>query len=58
MFENKNFTQVYIRKDTKRELEIMATLKAISMRNLVEEAIELYKIKYRLTDRVEDFKRG
>ena len=52
------FTQMYIRKDTLREIDIMATLKAISMRNLVEEAIELYKIKYRLTDRVEDFKRG
>jgi len=56
--DEKKFTQMYIRKSTLREIDIMATLKAISMRNLVEEAIELYKIKYRLTDRVEDFKRG
>ena len=51
------FTQMYIRKSTLREIDIMATLKAISMRNLVEEAIELYKIKYRLTDRVIEFMR-
>ena len=38
------FTQMYIRKDTLREINIMATLKAITMRNLVEEDIELKKI--------------
>jgi len=51
------FTQMYIRKTTLREIDIMSTLKAITMRDLVEEAIELYKIKHRLTDRVIEFMR-
>ena len=52
------FTQMYIRKDTLREINIMSTLKAITMRDLVEEAVELYKRKHRLTDRVIEFMRG
>ena len=54
---DKVFTQMYIKKNVLREIEIMATLKSITMRNLVEEAIELYKIKHRLTDRVIEFMR-
>jgi len=57
MLENKNFTQVYIRKDTKRELEIMAPYKRIFMADLLDEAVELYKNKYRLWDVVRDFDR-
>ena len=44
-------------KDTHRTVDIMATLKGISMKDVIQEAVELYKIKYRLADRVEDFKR-
>ena len=40
------FTQMYIRKSTLREIDIMSTLKAITMRDLVEEAVELYKLKH------------
>jgi len=51
------FTQMYIRKTTLREIDIMSTLKAITMRDLVEEAVELYKLKHRLSDRVIEFMR-
>ena len=51
------FTQMYIRKDMLREIDIMSTLKAITMRDLVEEAVELYKRKHRLNDRVIEFMR-
>jgi len=44
-------------KDTHRTVEIMATLKSISMKDVVREAVELYKIKHRLTDRVIEFMR-
>ena len=56
MTENK-FTQINVKKETHREIDIMATLKTITMRNLIEEAVELYKIKHRLTDRVIEFMR-
>ena len=51
------FTQMYIRKTTLREIDIMSTLKAITMRDLVEEAVDLYKLKHRLSDRVIEFMR-
>ena len=51
------FTQVYIRKDTKRELEIMAPYQRIFMADLLDEAIELYKNKHHLWDVVRDFER-
>ena len=56
MSENK-FTQINVKKETHREIDIMATLKTITMRNLIEEAVEDYKRKHRLTDRVIEFMR-
>ena len=52
------FTQMYIRKDTLREIDIMATIKGVSMKDVVREGIELYKLKHRLSDRVIEFMRG
>ena len=54
MTEQKHFVTD---KDTHREVEIIATLKGISMKDVVREGIELYKLKHRLIDRVVEFMR-
>jgi len=43
--------------DTHREVTIMSTIKGVSMKDVVREGVELYKLKHRLTDRVRDFDR-
>jgi hypothetical protein len=45
-------------KDLNREITIAATLKSISKIDVIREAFKDYKIKQRLKDRVEEFKRG
>ena len=57
MDDEKRFTQMYIDKDTHREIQIAATLKSDTMKNIVLESFELWKIKHRLSDRIAEFKR-
>ena len=40
-----------------REVRIMGTKRCVTDKNVAEEAIELYMLKYRLTDFVRDIKR-
>jgi len=48
---------VQLDKDFHRELQIAATLKSDSMVNVLRDAFENYVIKYRLQDRIREFKR-
>ena len=53
----KTHTQITLDKDLHRELKIAAVLQSISMVDVVRDAFKDYKNKYRLDDRVREFKR-
>ncbi|MHA2054592.1 MAG: hypothetical protein ACW99F_13450 [Candidatus Hodarchaeales archaeon] len=55
--QEKKFTQMYIDKDTKREIEIAAVLQSCSEVDIIRDAFKDYKIKQRIEDRIEEFKR-
>ena len=42
--------------DIHLDLKIIAALKGLTIKDIVRDAVTVYKLKYRLVDRIKDFK--
>ena len=54
--EDKKHTQIYVDMGLHRELKIASVLQAKTVIDVIRDAFIDYKIKYRIEDRIKDFK--
>ena len=57
MSASEKHTHMTVDKDLHRELQIAAVLQSVTMVDIVRAAFKDYTIKYRLEDRIKEFKR-